>query len=325
VSTRTARALDELAARVLEADPAAVAEALDRVEDARPQALAEQRELLARLALATPADHFAVGVTGPPGAGKTSLCAALVRHWLAAGRGAGVCAVDPSSRRSGGALLGDRARLRFDADAPVFVRSLAARDQLGGLAPAARAVVLVLRAAYPVALLETVGVGQSEIDVESAVDAVVLVLQPGSGDTLQFMKAGILEIPDVVAVHKWDLGALAERTRADFEQVLAISPPPSGGAPPPGVVGTSAETGQGIAELAAELDSRLAAAAANGQVARRREAGRAAWGLELFTRRYGTRGLDQLGGREAARRIAEQASGTGLDAFSALATRAGLA
>jgi LAO/AO transport system kinase len=314
--------VEKLARGVLEADPAAIAEALDRVEDARPQALAAQRELLARLAERTPAHHFAIGITGPPGAGKTSLTAALVRHWLAAGRGAGVCAVDPSSRRSGGALLGDRARLRFEADAPVFVRSLAARDQLGGLAPAARAAVLVLRAAYPVALLETVGVGQSEIDVETAVDAVVLVLQPASGDTLQFMKAGILEIPDVVAVNKWDLGALAERTRADFEQILAITP--HGEAPPPGVVGTSAETGHGIAELAAALEQRLAQHAASGLLARRRDAGRAAWGLELFTRRYGTHGLDRLGGREPARQIALQAGGTGLDAFSALASRAGL-
>jgi len=119
--------IEKLAERVLAGDPEAVAAALDRIEDSRPQAFDEQRVLLAELARRTPADHFSVGIPGPPGAGKTSLAAALVRHWLREGRGAGVCAVDPSSRRSGGALLADRARLRFAPAAPVFVRSLAAR------------------------------------------------------------------------------------------------------------------------------------------------------------------------------------------------------
>ena len=128
------------------------------------------------------------------------------------------------------------------------MRSMAAREQLGGLAPATRAAAAVLRAAFRWTLVETVGVGQSEVDVATLADSVVLVLQPGSGDTLQFMKSGILEIPDVLVVHKWDLGAVAERTRADLESMLALQISPGSWHPP--ILGVSAETGHAIGELA---------------------------------------------------------------------------
>src|SRR5262245_60562289 len=166
----------------------------------------------------------------------------MLRVWLAAGSGVGVLAVDPSSRCSGGALLGDRARLRVAPGQRAFVRSMAAGERLGGLAAAAQPALAVLRAAFEWTLVETVGVGQSELEIADAADSVVLVLQPGSGDTLQFMKAGILEIPDVFAVHKWDLGEPARRTRADLEALLPALQRERADVRPP-VLGTSATSG----------------------------------------------------------------------------------
>src|SRR6185437_15914402 len=137
-----------------------------------------------------------VGLTGPPGVGKITLASALAAELRKRGHTVGVLAVDPSSRRSGGALLGDRARIDTEpGDQGLFVRSLATGGELGGLARAAPASVLVLAAAYDRVLVETVGVGQSETDIEHVVDTVVFVVQPGSGDALQFLKAGIMEIP----------------------------------------------------------------------------------------------------------------------------------
>jgi LAO/AO transport system kinase len=256
-----------------------------------------------------------VGVTGPPGAGKSSLCASLLRHWLEAGAGVGMLAVDPSSRRSGGALLGDRARLRLVPGERAFVRSMAARERLGGLATAAQPAIAILRAVFEWTLVETVGVGQSELDIESAADTVVLVLQPGSGDTLQFMKAGILEIPDVFAVHKWDLGAPAERTRADLESML---PAMTGGDWQPPVLGTSSRDGEGVAELAGVLVRHREHLAVSGLRERRRRAGRAAWAVEQIQARFGSEGLERLGGRSAALELCAATPGTLLDALAVL-------
>jgi LAO/AO transport system kinase len=306
----------ELAVRIRAGEDAAIAAAISLVESHQPHARAEARALLALLAQRTPREHHVVGITGPPGAGKSSLCAALLRHWLAAGAGVGVLAVDPSSRRSGGALLGDRARLRFEPGQRAFVRSMAAREHLGGLSAAAQPAIAILRAAFEWTLVETVGVGQSEIEIESAADTVVLVLQPGSGDTLQFMKAGILEIPDVFAVHKWDVGTPAQRTRADLESLLPMIARPGAWQPP--VLGTSAQTGEGVAELAAMLATHRDQLGASGDVDRRRNAGRSAWAALQFQTLYGTRGLDLLGGREPALALCASTPGTLLDALAAL-------
>ena len=162
-------------------------------------------------ALGREAPAHVVGVTGPPGAGKSTLLSALVRRAGAQrGRSVAVLAVDPSSKRSGGALLGDRARIEHDpADRGVFIRSMAAGERLGGLAPATRAAAQALAAAFDVVVIETVGVGQSETEVAEAADTVAVVVQPGSGDALQFLKAGIMEVPDVLVVTKADLGVVA--------------------------------------------------------------------------------------------------------------------
>ena len=165
-----------------------------------------------------------VGITGPPGVGKSSLLSRLVASWRALGRSVAVLAVDPTSRRSGGALLGDRARIEVDpADRSVFIRSTAAGDRLGGLAPATRAAASALAAAFDVVVIETVGVGQSETEVADLADTVAVVVQPGSGDVLQFLKAGIMEVPDVLVVTKADLGQIAKRAQSDLRSALRVA------------------------------------------------------------------------------------------------------
>jgi LAO/AO transport system kinase len=165
-----------------------------------------------------------VGITGPPGVGKSSLCAALVAAWRRDGKSVGVIAVDPSSRASGGALLGDRVRIVHDsADEGSFVRSMAARDRLGGLAAITAAAVVLMRALHDRVIVETVGVGQSETDIASVADTVLLCVQPGSGDSLQYMKAGIAEIPDIALVTKADLGAAALCTLRDLRAALTTT------------------------------------------------------------------------------------------------------
>ena len=314
---------------VLRGEDPAIARVLAQVEDVRPAQLEAQRQIIRALESSTPAANTVIGLPGPPGAGKSSLAGALIRHWLDAGHpdsaaGVGMVAVDPSSRRSGGALLGDRARLRFESGERVFVRSMASREQLGGLAPATRAAVTVLRAAFPRTLVETVGVGQSEVDVETVADSVVIVLQPGSGDTLQFMKAGLLEIPDVLVVHKWDLGEIAERTRSDLLALLPLLTTPGDAHWDPPVIGVSSQSGEGVSELAEALASHRDWLERSGELARRRRRARTEWILELFSRRYGTRGIESLGGSESARKLAASSPGTALDGFSDLASRAGL-
>jgi LAO/AO transport system kinase len=187
-----------------------------------------------------------VGVTGPPGVGKSSLCAAMVAAWRRAGRTVGVIAVDPSSRTSGGALLGDRVRIAHDgSDEGSFVRSMAARDRLGGLADQTVAAMVVMRALFDRVLIETVGVGQSETDVAGVADTVLFCVQPGSGDSLQFMKAGIVEIPHLVVVTKADMGAPAERARADVAGALSLAT--AGGSDwPVKVLAASSRSGAGV-------------------------------------------------------------------------------
>jgi LAO/AO transport system kinase len=165
-----------------------------------------------------------IGLTGPPGVGKSTLIGSLIRAFRERGQTVGIIAVDPSSRRSGGALLGDRTRLRTDPeDEGIFVRSMAARDQLGGLAEMTYAAMILMRAVFDVVVVETVGVGQSETDIAMAADTVVFCVQPGSGDSLQFMKAGIVEIPDVVVVTKGDMGKAAVRAKTDVKGALSLA------------------------------------------------------------------------------------------------------
>ncbi|GAB5466982.1 MAG: ATP/GTP-binding protein [Rhodospirillales bacterium] len=166
-----------------------------------------------------------LGITGPPGVGKSTLTGALLKAARGAGQRVAVLAIDPSSRRSGGALLGDRLRVMSPAGDPdCFVRSMAARRRLGGLADEAFPAIVLLRALYDLVLVETVGVGQSETDVADMADTVIFCVQPASGDAVQFMKAGIIEIPHIAVVTKADLGAAAERALADLKAAVGLSP-----------------------------------------------------------------------------------------------------
>jgi LAO/AO transport system kinase len=210
----------------------------------------------------------------------------------------GVLAVDPSSRKSGGALLGDRARIASDpADEGAFVRSLAARDRLGGLADLAMPATILLRALYDVVVVETVGVGQSETEIAELADTVVLCVQPGSGDSLQYMKAGIAETPDIVAVTKGDLGGPAARAAADVRAGLGHA---AQGDWSPAIEIVSAARGRGIEALVAEIDRHAAWLDGGDRLAARRAAQARHW-LELAVReRFGREGLRRAGALDLA-------------------------
>jgi LAO/AO transport system kinase len=241
-----------------------------------------------------------VGVTGPPGAGKSTLLSALLREWRAGGRAVAVLAVDPSSKRSGGALLGDRARIEHDpADRDVFIRSMAAGERLGGLAPATRAAAQALANAFDVVVIETVGVGQSETDVAEAADTVAVVVQPGSGDALQFLKAGIMEVPDVLVITKADLGAVARRAEHDLRAALGAL----GARDTPVIAVSSVPPAENVDALVAALDAHRAGL----DLAAARTRARRLGALADFLAEHGERGLRALGGRRAAVRwLSEQ-------------------
>lgn len=270
------------------------------MDDSRPERRESAFELLVELERELPSPGAArVGVTGAPGAGKSTLLDGLVRVLRARGETVGVVAVDPSSRRSGGALLGDRIRLRSRVtDRGVFFRSMAARERLGGLADATRASALVLAAAFDRVFIETVGVGQSETDVTGVADTLLYVAQPGAGDMLQFMKAGILELPDVFAVNKADLGPEAQRTAAELASGLGLSASDDTSWTPP-VLQVSARDGEGIEALLEALDAHRAHLQDTGELQHRRRRADEEWALEALEVRFGTFGLDALGGRSA--------------------------
>ncbi|HEY1538177.1 MAG TPA: GTP-binding protein [Solirubrobacteraceae bacterium] len=294
---------EELAARLRARDLSAAPGVLNLVESRAPRHRDEIAALLTGLApkvLGGEAPAHVIGVTGPPGSGKSSLLAHLVRAWRARGQSVAVLAVDPSSRRSGGALLGDRARIAVDpGDRGVFVRSMAAGTRLGGLAAATRAAADALAVAFDVVVVETVGVGQSETDVAEAADTVAVVVQPGGGDVLQFLKSGIMEIPDVLVVTKADLGSLALRSRRDLSAALRSL----GARETPVVAVSSLAPPSGFEELVGALDEHRARL----DVPARRRAARRAAALAEFTVEHGERGLRALGGaRAAARLLADQ-------------------
>ncbi len=242
-----------------------------------------------------------IGLTGPPGVGKSTLTAALISAFRARGETVGVVAVDPSSQFTGGALLGDRTRLRTDPeDQGVFVRSMAARDRLGGLSDHAVAAIAVMRAVMDRVIVETVGIGQSESDIAFAVDMVVLCIQPGSGDSLQFMKAGVMELPDLVAVTKADMGALANRALADVQGALSLSDRGDRGAVPK-VVLVSAMAGTGIGETVSACDRLRAQFSRGSSVTPQRRAQHTRWVEDAIRQRYGSRGLSLCDVEQAVR------------------------
>ena len=309
--------IEALARGVCAADKTQVARALNLIENKRPEVGREVAALLAALGRERVPLGQRVGLTGPPGVGKSSLVAVLARALRQRGRTVGVVAVDPSSMRSGGALLGDRARMAFDPGDPgLFVRSLATQGALGGLAHATHAAVEVLAAAYETVLIETVGVGQTEIAVTQLADTVVLVVQPGSGDVLQFLKAGVMEIPDLLVVNKADHGATATRAASDLKAALGTLRQVGAGESDQPVLLTSARDQQGIEPLADAIDRHAEALGPQGVLDRRR-AGHAAWARDWLTHRVGTLGIDALGGDDAVATRLDAALARGEPALSA--------
>ncbi|MFD5508760.1 methylmalonyl Co-A mutase-associated GTPase MeaB [Streptomyces sp. NPDC059761] len=294
----------QLVAQAREGRPRAVARLISLVEGASPQL----REVMAALAPLT-GGAYVVGLTGSPGVGKSTSTSALVSAYRKAGKRVGVLAVDPSSPFSGGALLGDRVRMSDHASDPgVYIRSMATRGHLGGLAWAAPQAIRVLDAAgCEVILVETVGVGQSEVEIASQADTSVVLLAPGMGDGIQAAKAGILEIGDVYVVNKADRDG-ADATARELNHMLGLGESRGAGDWRPPIVKTVAARGTGIDELVEALEKHRAWMDERGVLAERRTA-RAAREVEtiavtaLRARMADVRGdahLDALAARVAA-------------------------
>jgi LAO/AO transport system kinase len=256
---------ETLAAGIRGGDRRALARAITLVENADPLAYAVVADVYPKTGRA-----HAVGVTGPPGVGKSSLVSALVRLARAREDAVGVISVDPSSPFTQGALLGDRIRLSDHfTDPEVFIRSMGTRGHLGGLAETTLQAMLILDAAgKDVVFLETVGTGQSEVGVLSIADTVVLALMPGSGDSIQALKAGIMEIPDVIAINKMD-HPMAKTMLNEVRQVLALGPA-DGWRPP--IVLTEAVRGEGLEQLWEKIAEHRAWLEADGELEQRRRA-----------------------------------------------------
>lgn len=255
---------ESLLAGLLARQPRAVGRAISRVEDGGD----EQRALVQAVYPRTGRAKV-VGVTGPPGAGKSTLVDRLARQLRGRGETVGILAVDPTSPYTGGALLGDRIRMQaLYTDPGVFIRSMATRGAMGGLAPATRDAVDVLDAAgFDWVLVETVGVGQDEVDVVRCVDTVLVVTLPGLGDDIQAIKAGIMEIADVFVINKADREGV-ERTARDLQSALEIDEEMGAWLPP--ILKTVASLGRGIEDLLAAVERHRAHLVESGELAERR-------------------------------------------------------
>ena len=252
-----------LAERLLAGDPRALARAISLVEDDQPEGWE-----LVRAVYPSTGRAAVVGLTGAPGSGKSTLIGALTRIRRESGRGVAVLSIDPSSAYSGGAVLGDRIRLsEHFLDEGVFIRSMANRGALGGLSEATLQAALLMDAAgWDDVYLETVGVGQAEIDVIDHADTVVLVLMPGSGDSIQALKAGIMEIPDIIVVNKAD-HPLADQMVREVRSTLSLAPQEGWRVP---IVKTEAVRGEGAQELVERIDEHRAYIENDGELAERR-------------------------------------------------------
>jgi LAO/AO transport system kinase len=252
-----------LAERLLNGDRRALARAISLVENEEPEGYDIVREVYPRTGRAA-----IFGFTGPPGVGKSTLIGALTKARRAAGRQIGVLSIDPSSPFTQGAVLGDRIRLsEHFLDPGVFIRSMANRGALGGLSEAALQAALLMDASgRDDIFLETVGVGQAEVDIIDHADTVVLVLMPGSGDSIQALKAGVMEIPDVIVVNKSE-HPLTDTMIREIRGVLSLAPQRGWRVP---IVKTEAVRGQGIDELVVKLDEHRAFIEAEGTLSERR-------------------------------------------------------
>lgn len=265
MSRRADQSVDDLVGRAREGDARSVARLISLVEDASPLL----REVMA--ALAPYAGHAQViGITGSPGVGKSTSTSALVTELRKVGKRVGVLAVDPSSPFSGGALLGDRVRMQDHAlDREVYIRSMASRGHLGGLSWTTPQALRVLDAAgCDVILVETVGVGQSEVEIAGLADTTIVLMAPGMGDGIQAAKAGILEIGDLYVVNKSDRDG-ADQVRRDLRAMLALAEAAEGAWKPP-IIKTVAQKGEGLDEVVAAIDAHRDWLVGSGELDRRR-------------------------------------------------------
>ncbi|MEU6621208.1 methylmalonyl Co-A mutase-associated GTPase MeaB [Streptomyces litmocidini] len=302
----------ELVARAREGRPRAVARLISLVEGASPQL----REVMAALAPLT-GGAYVVGLTGSPGVGKSTSTSALVSAYRRAGKRVGVLAVDPSSPFSGGALLGDRVRMSEHASDPgVYIRSMATRGHLGGLAWSAPQAIRVLDAAgCEVILVETVGVGQSEVEIASQADTSVVLLAPGMGDGIQAAKAGILEIGDVYVVNKADRDG-ADATARELNHMLGLGEARAAGDWRPPIVKTVAARGEGVDEVVEALEKHRAWMEERGVLAERRRA-RAAREVETIAVTALRERIGDLRGDRRLDALAERITAGALDPYAA--------
>jgi LAO/AO transport system kinase len=303
--------LDELVEGVRGGDRRALARAITLVENGDPLAYDLIRELYRETGRA-----YAIGVTGPPGVGKSSLISALVQLVRADGVSVGVISVDPSSPFTRGALLGDRIRLADHfLDPEVFIRSMGTRGHLGGLAEATLQAALVLDAAgKDLLFLETVGAGQSEVEVIGIADTVLLVLMPGSGDSIQALKAGIMEIPDVIAVNKSDHPA-AKTMVSEVRSILALDTEREWEPP---IVLTDAVSGEGVPELRERITEHRAHLEESGTLAERRAANLAGEVFAVASARAKSHLEEAVAGDEELRRLLGEVQRRELDPLTAV-------
>jgi len=311
VAARREFTRETLAAGVRAGDRRALARAITLVENFEPLAYDLVHDLYPETGQA-----YAVGITGPPGVGKSTLIGALVRHVRERDRSVGVISVDPSSPFSQGALLGDRIRLSDHfLDPEVFIRSMGTRGHLGGLAEATLQAMLVLDAAgKDLVFLETVGAGQGEVAVITIADSVVLVLMPGSGDSIQALKAGIMEIPDVIAINKMDHPA-AKTMLNEVRSVLSLDKE-SAWKPP--IVLTEASTGENVPELWAKIEEHRAFLEADGRLEQERRRKLAGEVFAVASARAKTHLEEAVADDPELRRLLDEVQQRQLDPLSAV-------
>jgi LAO/AO transport system kinase len=305
--------IDELVAAARDGSPRALARLISLVENGSPR-LREVMRLIAPLA----GRARVIGLTGAPGVGKSTITGELVRAYRGEGLRVGVLAVDPTSPFTGGALLGDRVRMQDHAtDAGVFIRSMASRGHLGGLSWAAPQALRILDAAgFDVIMVETVGVGQAEVEIASLADSTLVIVAPGMGDSVQASKAGILEIADIFVVNKGDRPGAQEAIR-DLRTMVAMASYGEGAWKPP-IVETAASSGQGIDDLITRLNAHGSWLTESGEGERRRVA-RAREEITVLAVTQVRERLGALPGEARLEELAAQVASGKLDPYSAAA------